>query len=192
MLKFIYGVMGSSKSAQALITEYNYSHNKYNVLLLKSSIDTRDNVVKSRIGLSKECIIFNPNTDLLYIYDIFKKSENINKDYKNIIIVDEAQFCTKEQIEELQYLSQYIDVLCYGLLTNFKTELFEGSKRLIEIADSCEQIHHICNCGKQATINALFEGSKLVTEGNEIHIGDTEYQAMCYTCWSTLNKLKES
>ena len=183
MLTFIYGVMGSSKSAQALITEYNYSNNNHNVLLIKPSIDTRDSSIKSRIGLSKECILFDSKTDLVYLYDMFKKSNSINKDYKNIIIVDEVQFCTKDQIEDLYYLSKYIDVFCYGLKTNFKSELFEASKRLIEIADRCEQIHHICNCGRQATINALFENGKLVTEGNEIHIGDTEYKAMCYDCW---------
>lgn len=102
---------------------------------------------------------------------------------KTIVIVDEVQFCTREQIEQLYVISEQVDVFCYGLKTNYKSELFEGSKRLLEIADQFEVISHICECGKQATINALFENGSLVNEGNEIHIGDTEYKAMCYKCW---------
>ena len=99
------------------------------------------------------------------------------------MIVDEVQFCTKEQIEQLHKISRLINVFCYGLKTNFKTELFEGSKRLLEIADEIKEISHICKCGNQANINALYKDGKLVTDGEEIQIGDTEYKAVCYNCW---------
>lgn len=179
MLKFIYGVMGSSKTAQALMTKFNYEQSGYNVLLLKPAIDTRSASVKSRIGLKAKCISFKRDENLLEIPFPIEESELS----KTIMIVDEVQFCTKEQIEQLHKISRLIDVFCYGLKTNFKTELFEGSKRLLEIADEIKEISHICKCGKQANINALYKDGKLVTDGEEIQIGDTEYKAVCYSCW---------
>ena len=108
---------------------------------------------------------------------------------KFVVIVDECQFCTKEQINELKKVSRHIPVLCYGLLTNFKTELFEGSKRLVEIADSLMEIKAVCPCGKKASVNARFFNGKLVVKGAEIMIGgDETYKALCYNCY---DKLKE-
>lgn len=178
MLIFTYGVMGSSKTAQALITQYNYEQNGYQVIMIKPKLDTRSKTIKSRIGLKSKCITFSPKQNIL---DLELFEIDFNKD--TIIIIDECQFCTKEQIEQLKVISETFDVFCYGLLTNFKTELFEGSKRLIEIADKIIKIDHICECGKQAQVNALFEDNKLVIEGNEIRIGDAEYKPLCYQCW---------
>lgn len=182
MLTFTYGVMGSSKTAQALIAQYNYEQSGYQVIMLKPKIDTRSRMIKSRIGLKSKCYIFSAKD---YLLDLPLFDIDFNKE--TIIIVDECQFCTKDQIEQLKIISETFDVFCYGLLTNFKSELFEGSKRLIEIADKLVKIDHICKCGKQAQINALFEDNMLVRSGDEIRIGDAEYRAMCYQCWRDYN-----
>ena len=188
-LYFKYGVMGSSKSAQALMCKFNYEQVGFSVTLLKPSLDDRDKkngtiVVKSRIGLSSECSIFDKDTNL---FDMIKKKNNFND--KSVVIVDECQFCTKDQINELKSVSTHIPVLCYGLLINFKTELFEGSKRLVEIADSLMEIKAVCECGRKASVNARFADGKLVLDGEEIVIGGNEsYKALCYNCY---NKLKE-
>ena len=182
MLKVIYGVMGSSKSANALMVKFNYEQKGFKVILAKPDVDTRTTgTVKSRIGLESECKVFNKDTKLNLYKSLIDKN--------TIIIIDECQFCTKEQIEQLKDISSKTDVFCYGLLTNFKSELFEGSKRLIELADELERIPHICECGKQALINARFKNGKLDIDGDEILIGDTEYRAICYDCW---NKYKKS
>ena len=124
-LYFKYGVMGSSKSAQALMTKFNYEQKGFRVLLLKPSIDNRDDngtvrMVTSRIGLRSECIVFN---DTMNLYE-FYINEN-NKTRVDVIIVDEAQFCREEQINQCQAIADHIPVLCYGLKTNFKGYLFE-------------------------------------------------------------------
>lgn len=185
-LYFKYGTMGCSKSAQALMTAFNYNQKGYDVLLMKPAIDTRDMengaiVIRTRIGLSRECIAFTKNENL---YDI------ANNSTANIIIVDEAQFCTTKQIEQLKELTmQNKVVLCYGLLTNFKGELFEGSKRLVELAESLTEIKSICKCGSKATINARIVDGVVVTEGDEIVIGGDEcYESMCYACWKKYQK----
>jgi thymidine kinase len=188
MLKFIYGVMGSSKSAQALITRYNYIQNNFKVLLIKPDVDNRDDtnirIVKSRIGLQAECITFKDSDNLQTFVFNYCQDNNVNlKEDKIIIIVDECQFCTKEHINQLKVISNSVDIFCYGLKTNFRSELFEGSKRLMEIADQFESIPHICECGKQAIINARLKDGLVTTAGDEILIGDIEYQAFCHNCW---------
>ena len=188
-LYFKYGAMGSSKTAQALMCKFNYEQVGYDVTLLKPVIDNRDVekdsiVVKSRIGLSSPCEVFDSETNLYkFIFGLNQFKE------KSIVIVDECQFCTAEQIDQLKEISYHIPVLCYGLLTNFKTQLFEGSKRLVEIADSLMEIKTICSCGKKATINARFIDGKLCTDGDEILIGgDETYKAICYQCYTELKK----
>ena len=182
-LYFKYGAMGSSKTAQALMCRFNYIQKGYNVLLLNSSIDNRfesdKSEVISRVGLKADCIKFSSEDNIL---DIFNKNNNIKK--VDLVIVDECQFATAKQIEQLKLISEDIPVFCYGLLTNFKTLLFEGSKRLIEIADSFEEITSVCKCGDKAIINARLINGKVATEGQEIQIGAEEsYQAMCYSCF---------
>lgn len=190
MLTFIYGVMGSSKSAQALITRYNYCQKGFNVILMKPSIDNRNDdlkkrTVSSRIGISAECIAFDKCDNLINIF-----IKNIDYYKENVIIVDEVQFCTKKQINELRLLAKKVQIICYGLKTNYKSELFEGSKRLIEIADHLEEIPYICRCGQNALINARMVNGKPVVEGDEIDIGgDEKYESLCFDCWdSLLNK----
>lgn len=187
-LYFKYGVMGCSKSAQALMTKFNYEQQGYNVLLLKPSIDNRDDhenksVVKSRIGLEADAIAFPKKQNLISLFNKHKK-ENIG-----VIIVDECQFCTSSQIDELKELTKFVPVLCYGLKTDFRTKLFPGSKRLIEIADSLTELKAICQCGRKATVNARFKNGLLVTKGSVIEIGgDDKYKAMCYDCYKKLEK----
>lgn len=178
-LYFKYGAMGSSKTAQALMCRFNYIQKGFNVLLAKPALDTRSIDVKSRIGLSAPCETFTPNDDLLNFYN------NLNDKSKiNVFIIDEAQFLTKKQVEELKEITKNIPVLCYGLLTNFKTELFEGSKRLVELADSLMEIKSVCRCGRKATINARFTNGHIAKDGDEICIGaDEKYEGMCYECY---------
>ena len=176
--------MGSSKTAQALMCRFNYIQKGFNVLLIKPSIDNRfengKNEVVSRIGLKADCIKFNNETSLATLF----AQENL-KEPIDVIIVDECQFLTTNQVEELKLLSKNMPVLCYGLLTNFKTELFEGSKRLIELADSIEEIKSVCKCGNKATINARKINGKVTNVGQEVLIGAEEtYESMCYWCYT--------
>lgn len=182
-LYFKYGVMGSSKTAEALMCRFNYIQKGFNVLLIKSSIDNRfeeeKSQVISRIGIKADCIKFDKTQNLIELFN----NEN-SKQKIDVIIVDECQFATTKQIEQLRRLSYDIPVLCYGLLTNFKTELFEASKRLIEIADSLQEIKSVCKCGRKASVNARLINGKITTEGNEILIGAEEsYESICYFCY---------
>ncbi|MBQ8430375.1 MAG: thymidine kinase [Clostridia bacterium] len=189
-LVFTYGVMGSSKTAQALITRYNYIQKGFKVLLAKPAVDTRfdneERFVTSRIGIKAPCVVFSPNENMFYLY-----VKNFSYNKPNLVIIDEAQFLTEQQVNELKALSKYVDVFCYGLKTNFKSELFEGSKRLVEIADELEEITYICRCGKKASINARFVNGKITNEGDEILIGDTNYEGLCYNCWQKMLEEKK-
>lgn len=181
-LYFKYGVMGSSKSAQALITKFNYEQGGNKVLTLKPMTDNRDGIgiIKSRIGLESKAIPISRNID------IFDYILNVEKPKPNVIICDESQFFTEEQIEQLKDVTRLfnIPVICYGLLTDFRTKLFPGSKRLIELADSIQEIKMVCDCGKRASINARILNDKIVLSGDQVMIGGNEsYKSMCYNCW---------
>ncbi len=190
-LYFKYGAMGSSKTAQALMCKFNYEQKGYKVFLFKSDKDKRmlnsqgKAIVGSRIGLKSDCLEFDSDFDFL---EYFKKN-NLIQD-KNVVIIDECQFLSAKQVNQLKILSFDIPVLCYGLMTNYKTLLFEGSKRLVEIADSISEIKSVCRCGRKATVNARIYKGNIVTEGEELQIGgDESYESMCYRCYlSKLNK----
>lgn len=181
-LYFKYGAMGCSKTAQALITKFNYEERNMKVLLLKPSVDTRDgaSIVKSRIGLSKPCLSLSADQN---VYEIYK---NEYADCQ-VVIVDECQFLTPEQVDQLDDIVIDFDVpvLCFGLATDFLTHLFPGSKRLFEIAESITEIKSVCKCGAKATVNArIDENGKVVTEGDQICIGGNDkYVAMCRKCY---------
>ena len=181
-LYFKYGAMGSSKTANLLITKFNYEEKGKRVLLLKPATDDRDGVsiVKSRIGLESEAGVIQKGEGIL---NTFGKEIRIC----DVILVDEAQFLTEAQIDELhEIVTAYkIPVICYGLLTDFTSHLFEGSKRLVEIAESMQEIKTVCECGRKATINARMDATgHVVTSGEQIAIGGNElYKSMCYTCW---------
>ena len=175
--------MGSSKSAQALMCKFNYEQKGMTVMLVKPSLDNRGDVdtpkVRSRIGLVSECEIITPNESFLDLYNSFKANHGCD-----CIIVDEAQFCTTKQVDELKQLTLQVPVLCYGLLNNFRCQLFEGSKRLVELADSLQEIKSVCRCGRKSTVNARFINGKCVDDGPVVFIGgDESYENMCYWCW---------
>ena len=180
-LYFKYGAMGSSKTASALITKFNYEERGMRVWLIKPSLDTRDGVgtIRSRIGLEAEGFAVWPQTDLLAEY-------TARRDI-HVIIADECQFFTSAQVDQLRRIvDQYdIPVLCFGLRTDFLTHMFEGSMRLFEVADSITEIKTICACGKKAIVNARIDGSgKVLTDGGQILIGGNDsYVAMCHSCW---------
>ncbi|MBE5856565.1 MAG: thymidine kinase [Lachnospiraceae bacterium] len=180
-LYFKFGAMGSSKSAQALITKFNYEELGMTVWLIKPSIDTRDgaDIIKSRIGLEAKAQIITPEQDVVEEYHKAGKHD--------VIIADEAQFLTPEQIDGLRTLvdDEDLPVLCFGLRTDFQTHFFPGAKRLMELADSMTEIKTVCSCGRKATVNARIDGNgNIVTEGSQVLLGGNDsYIAMCHKCW---------
>jgi thymidine kinase len=186
-LYFKYGAMGSSKSAQALITQFNYEELGMTVWLIKPSTDTRDgaDVIKSRIGLERKATVITPDLDIKEEY-----SKHIRTD---VIIADESQFFTPEQIDQLRDIvdEQDVPVLCFGLRTDFLTHFFPGAERLMELADSITEIKTVCSCGRKATVNARIDAEgRIVTEGSQVMLGGNDsYMAMCHKCWK--EKIKE-
>ena len=182
-LYFKYGAMGSSKTAQALITKYNYEENDLKVWLIKPSADTRDGeqILRSRIGLEATVEVIPPETD---IYARYLGVRELNCD---VIIVDECQFLTEAQIDQLRAIvdEHNIPVMCFGLRTDFQTRLFPGSRRLMEVADTIQEIKTICDCGAKATVNARIDGSgHIITQGAQVVLGGNDsYIAMCHKCY---------
>ena len=180
-LYFKFGAMGSSKSAQALITKFNYEELGMSVWLIKPSVDNRDgaDVVRSRIGLEAREQIITPEQN---ITDEYRKAGK-----HDVIIADEAQFFTPAQIEQLRDLvdDEDLPVLCFGLRTDFQTHMFPGSQRLMELSDSLTEIKTICACGRKATVNARLDGQgRVVTTGDQVLLGGNDsYIAMCHKCW---------
>ena len=181
-LYFKYGAMGSSKTAQALITKYNYEENGLKVWLIKPSADTRDGegIIRSRIGLQAVAQIISPDMD---VYGIFSGSKAGSCD---IVIADECQFLTARQIDQLRAIVNDFDVpvMCFGLRTDFQAKLFPGSLRLMEVADTIQEIKTICDCGNKAIVNARIIDGYIVTEGDQVLLGGNDaYIAMCHRCY---------
>ena len=180
-LYFKYGAMGSSKTAQALITKFNYEELGMSVWLIKPSVDTRDGaeVIRSRIGLECAAQVITPQQN---VADQYRKAGK-----RDVIIADEAQFFTPEQIDQLRELvdEEDLPVLCFGLRTDFLTHFFPGARRLMELADSITEIKTVCACGRKAMVNARIDGEgKIVTEGGQVLLGGNDcYKAMCHKCW---------
>lgn len=185
-LYFRYGTMGSAKTALLLTTAYNFEERHLSYVCMKPIIDTREkkNVISSRIGIQRECVWIHPDTN---IYD---QAQELFKNRGNVIdwfLIDEAQFLSEAQID---HLSRIVDdfgcnVICYGLRTDFKSHLFEGSRRLFEIADTIDEIKSTCNCGRKTIINARVDSNgDFVEEGAQVEIGgDDRYVAVCRKCW---------
>ncbi len=174
-LFFRYGAMGSSKTANALMVEYNYRERGKSALLAKPKTDIRDgkHKIRSRAGLERECILLE---DLQQM-----KEEEIRK--YDCIIVDEAQFASKEQVEFFVYIVDRLEisVICYGLRADFRNELFEGSKWLLAWADVIEELQTVCWCGRAAKCNArLNEKGEVIREGEQVLLGGNDtYTALC-------------
>lgn len=180
-LYFKYGTMGSSKTAQALITKFNYEERNMKVLLIKPSVDTRVGgaTVQSRIGLHEDAELLAPQATVRSLLE--------HNGSAQVIIVDEAQFLTEQQVDELSDIAIFDDipVLCFGLATDFATHVFPGSKRLFEIAESIAEIKSICACGAKSTVNArLDDHGNIVYRGEQFCLGGNDrYLPMCRKCW---------
>ena len=177
---FRYGAMNCGKTTALLQVAHNYEEQGMKVLVIKSKIDKKGNdIVVSRVGISRK-------VDLLL--DLKESIKNkIKLDNIDCILVDEVQFMTKDQIKELWIISKLKDipVICYGLKTNFKGELFEGSKTVIELADELEELVTICKCGKKARFNARVINGKYVSKGDVVAIDgiDAKYEPLCGKCY---------
>lgn len=185
-LYFRYGAMGSGKTASLLQVAYNYEQKGMKIIVVKPSIDTKaQEKVSSRIGIERTVdILLAPNDKII------DKMEPIKP---HAIIVDEAQFLTREQVNELYYFTKEYDipVLCYGLRCDFQMNGFEGSTRLLEIADDIEELKTICKCGSKATQNLRLENGVPVFEGEQVIIDDhtkVEYEGVCGRCFLKLRR----
>lgn len=174
-LYFRYGAMGSSKTANALMVDNNYHERGKRALLVKPKADSRDGdyVIRSRMGLEKEGI---------FLEELVEMPDEEIRAY-DCVIVDEAQFAIKAQIEFLVHIVDElgVPVICYGLRTDFRRELFEGSMWLLAWADKIEEIKTVCWCGKAATCNArIGEDGAMIQDGEQIVMGsDDKYTALC-------------
>ena len=179
-LRFSYGTMASGKSLQVLTTAYNFEQRNIHFLIFKSNIDTRDggNIIKSRIGkgIERECVSVAPDFNIFeFVNNYIKKNKSVPE--LKWIIVDEAQFLSEEQVDQLSDIVDYldIDVYCFGLRTDFKTHLFPGSKRLFEIADKIDEIKSTCEYGRKNSVNArMTKDGRLAISGSQTCIGGDE------------------
>lgn len=189
-LYFRYGTMGSAKTALLLTNAYNFEERGIAYMCFKPVTDTREakNIIRSRIGIERECKWIYQDTDL---YQLVSSLYTEGGMLPGWMLVDEAQFLTTDQVDQLAAIVDDFgcNVVCYGLRTDFMTNLFEGSRRLFEIADSIEEIKSTCACGRKTIVNARFDADgRVVTEGEQVEIGGNErYQSVCRRCW---NKMK--
>lgn len=187
-LRFKFGCMGSAKTAQLLTTAYNFDEKNIPCYVFKPMADTRDglDVIKSRIGLSRECFSIPKHFSFITWWESMEKFDYTPPQKDTWILVDEAQFLTDAQVKELGYLADNynLEIICYGLRTDYKGELFEGSKVLMCLADSIEHIKSRCECGRTTVINARFDGDNIVTDGEQVVIGGNEsYKPLCRKCY---------
>lgn len=188
-LYFRYGAMGSGKSLDILKVCFNYKEKGQNTLLLSSNLDNRygNNIIKSRTGIEMPCISIKEDDNILSIFieqNLIKKID--------CVLVDESQFLKKNQIKQLtEIVDKYdIPVMAYGLRTDFRLEVFEGSLYLLSVADSIEELKTICHCGRKATVNARIVDGKITTKGEQVQIGGNEsYISICRKCFK-LGKIK--
>lgn len=194
-LYFRYGTMGSAKTAMLLTTAYNFEERKMSYLCMKPIIDTREggeSVIKSRIGIQRHCEWIYPETNIYsFVKDLFKNTEK----FIEWFLIDEAQFLSVAQIDQLARVVDDFgsNVICYGLRTDFKSHLFDGSRRLFEIADTIDEIKSTCNCGRKTIINARIDrDGNFVSEGAQVEIGgDDRYVSVCRKCWRN-KKIEQS
>lgn len=198
-LYFKYGCMGSTKSLNLITTSYQFEEKEIPHMILKPLISDKGDsgFVSSRIGVKRECVSIDTDTN---IYDLIKtfielQEVKFNKKLK-WILVDESQFLTEEQVNQLSYIVDdfNINVICYGLRTDFKSKLFEGSKRLFEISDTIEEIKSSCSCDSKALINARIDkNGNVLSDGEQVLIGgDDKYVALCRKCWKKKLKIKKN
>lgn len=194
-LYFKHATMNAGKSLMLLAQANQFEERNVPFLCLKSSIDTRDgdDVIASRVGIKRECVSVWPNDNLYDFVNEYVASVQMRGMSKPMwILIDEAQFLTRKQVDELSRVVDYLDinVVCYGLRTDFRTELFEGSKRLMEVADTIEEIKSSCACGNKAMVNARFDSNgNIITNGEQIMIGGNDlYVTLCRKCYNDILK----
>lgn len=182
-LYFRYGAMNCGKSSALMQVAYNYESNNKNVFVIKSEIDTKANdCLSSRIGLKRKVdLLLKKNESLENYYDKLKKVD--------CILVDEAQFLSENEVDELYFVTKKfnVPVICYGLKTDFKSNLFTGSKRLLELSDELNELITICRCGKRAKFNARFVDDKFTLDGETVSIDGSslniKYIPLCGKCY---------
>lgn len=187
-LNYIYGTMGSAKTANALMQYFELKQQNKNVIIMKPDIADRDgsDIIKSRIGLETKATSFKYDDNLTGLYKI----KNLD-----VLIIDECQFCSESQIDTLKKLSidKSIKIYCYGLKNNYLGYLFPGSKRLIELADNIKSLEMSCYiCGKSAEINALLDKNNNIIkyiDVDEYTKINGKYKAICYGCWLNNSKI---
>ena len=177
---FRFGAMNCGKTTALLQVAYNYEEKGMKVLVIKSSVDKKgEKNIVSRLGLEREVNLLISPTE--------RVTANIDLENVYCILVDEVQFMTPEQVKELWIISKMKDipVICYGLKTNFRGELFEGSKAVLEVADELEELSTICKCGNKARFNARIENNEYISEGSEVAIDgiDAVYEPLCGKCY---------
>lgn len=190
-LYFRVGTMGSSKSTFLLTTAHSFAERNIPFICIKPDIDDRDDsygLIKSKIGISRECAMISRDTNIYnWFSQLLFEWNSANVGSAEWIFVDEVQFMSAEQIEQLaQIVDEFnVNVMCYGLRTDFQTHIFEGSKRLFELADDIEEIKISCKCGKKAIVNArLNEFGDVVTSGEQVMLGgDDVYIPLCRSCY---------
>lgn len=186
-LYFRYGTMGSAKTALLLTQAYNFEERNMLYACLKPALDTRegtDAVIRSRIGIERHCEWIYAETNLYTLaVELCDRQGAMIEWY----LIDEAQFLTAEQVDQLSRLVDDlgVNVVCYGLRTDFRSKLFEGSRRLFEVADSIDEIKSTCSCGRKTIINArIDENGDFVETGSQVEIGGNDrYIAVCRKCW---------
>ena len=188
-LNFRYGAMNSGKTAILIQTAHNYEERDQKVIVIKPKVDTKgEDCIVSRIGLERKVDELIDENDSV-IAKCKKYFDNLD-----CIIVDEAQFLKEEQVDELWYITKMYDipVIAFGLRTDFKTNLFEGSSRLLALSDEIQEMPTICRCGTKARFNARIINGEYVTEGNSIVIDDKtdiKYESVCGKCY--VKKIKK-
>ena len=189
-LYFYYGPMGSSKTLRLLSTAYDFEEKGIQIMVLKPSLDTRDGkgIIRSRAGLSRPCLTIDKDVDLYKAIKSYSNALAAQFESLRWVIIDECQFLTEEQVDQLSDVVDFLDinVMCYGLRTDFKSRLFPASKRLFELADDIEEVKSTCECGKNKTsIIARFDkNGDIIVDGDQIMVGgDESYRAICRKCW---------
>ena len=189
-LYFYYGPMGSSKTLRLLSTAYDFEEKGIQIMVLKPSLDTRDGkgIIRSRARLSRHCLTIDKDVDLYKAIKSYSNALAAQFESLRWVIIDECQFLTEEQVDQLSDVVDFLDinVMCYGLRTDFKSRLFPASKRLFELADDIEEVKSTCECGKNKTsINARFDkNGDIIVDGDQIMVGgDESYRAICRKCW---------
>ena len=195
-LFYYYGSMASAKTLRLLSTAYNFEEKGVEIMVLKPALDTRDGegIIRSRAGLERKCIMIDKDVNLYKAIKAYRNVLDAQLESLKWIIIDECQFLTEEQVDQLSDVVDFLDisVMCFGLRTDFQSRLFPGSKRLFEIADDIEEIKSTCECGENKTsINARFdENGEIIIEGSQVEIGGNErYRAICRRCWK--NKVRD-